>query len=172
MTASHSAESRDQIPAHIMVIGREQIRERRYKNLADPLEDMPDVDFQRGTKSSQFNQCTVQGNLGPNRLLVLLDSVRIGQPSAGSYPAAENLAPCRGGEAQSLGLVLIDCFIQRCVPAFDTGPKCFGVSRHIGRDDSGLSESQPGQILVSQGCCTAFVIHDIHDQAFRNYRSR
>lgn len=61
MTASHSAESRDQIPAHIMVIGREQIRERRYKNLADPLEDMPDVDFQRGTKSSQFNQCTVLG---------------------------------------------------------------------------------------------------------------
>ena len=92
ITASRSAESRDQTPAHIMVISREQIRERRYKNLADLLEDMPGVDFQRGTKSSQFNQFTVQGNLGPNRLLVLLDGVRISQPSAGSYPVAENLA--------------------------------------------------------------------------------
>lgn len=92
VTASRSTESRDQTPAHIVVISREQIRERRYKNLADLLEDMPGVDFQRGTKSSQFNQFTVQGNLGPNRLLVLLDGIRISQPSAGSYPLAENLA--------------------------------------------------------------------------------
>ena len=92
ITASRSAEHRDQTPAHIMVVTREQIRERRYKNLADLLQDMPGVDFQRGTKSSQFNQFTVQGNLGPNRLLVLLDGVRISQPSAGSYPVAENLA--------------------------------------------------------------------------------
>lgn len=92
ITASRSSEHRDQTPAHITVITREQIRERRYKNLADLLEDMPGVDFQRGTKSSQFNQFTVQGNLGPNRLLVLLDGIRISQPSAGSYPVAENLA--------------------------------------------------------------------------------
>lgn len=92
ITASRSAENRDQTPAHIMVITRDQIRERRYKNLADLLEDMPGVDFQRGTKSSQFNQFTVQGNLGPNRLLVLLDGIRISQPSAGNYPIAENIA--------------------------------------------------------------------------------
>jgi outer membrane receptor protein involved in Fe transport len=92
VTASRSAEKRDQTPAHVVVVTREQIRERRYKNLADLLEDMPGVDFQRGTKSSQYNQFTVQGNLGPNRLLVLMDGIRISQPSAGSYPVAENLA--------------------------------------------------------------------------------
>lgn len=52
-TASRKAASRDQTPAHIMVVTRQQIRERRYKNLADLLEDMPGVDFQRGTKTSQ-----------------------------------------------------------------------------------------------------------------------
>lgn len=91
VTASRSAETRDQTAAHIMVVTREQIRERRYKNLADLLEDMPGVDFQRGTKTSQFNQFTVQGNLGPNRLLVLMDGVRISHPTGSTYPVAENL---------------------------------------------------------------------------------
>ncbi len=91
-TASRKAESRDDTAAHIMVVTREQIRQRRYKNLADLLEDMPGVDFQRGTKSSQFNQFTVQGHLGPNRLLVLMDGVRINHPGGGNYQVAENLS--------------------------------------------------------------------------------
>ena len=52
VTASRQLETRDQTPSHILVITREQIRERRYRNLADLLEDLPGVDFMRGTKSS------------------------------------------------------------------------------------------------------------------------
>lgn len=92
VTASRKVETRDQTPAHIMVINRQQIRDRRYKNLADVLEDLPGVDFQRGTKTSQFNQFSIQGNLGPDKLLVLIDGVRIGQPAGGSYPIAENFS--------------------------------------------------------------------------------
>jgi outer membrane cobalamin receptor len=92
VTASRQAETRDQTPAHIVVVTREQIRERRYKNLADLLEDMPGVDFQRGTKSSQYNQFAVQGYVGPNKLLVMLDGVRINHPAGGNFPVAENLA--------------------------------------------------------------------------------
>lgn len=92
ITASRQSETRDQTPAHIMVFTREQIRQRRYQNLADLLEDLPGVNFQRGTKSSQFNQFTVQGYLGPNKLLVMLDGIRIGQPSGGNFPVAQNLA--------------------------------------------------------------------------------
>lgn len=92
ITASRQSETRDQTPSHIIVVTREQIRERRYKNLADLLEDMPGVDFQRGTKSSQYNQFAVQGSLGPHRLVVMLDGVRIGHPSGGNMPIAENLA--------------------------------------------------------------------------------
>lgn len=92
ITASRQSETRDQTPSHIIVVTREQIRERRYKNLADLLEDMPGVDFQRGTKSSQFNQFAIQGYLGPNRLVILLDGVRIGHPAGGNVPVAENLA--------------------------------------------------------------------------------
>lgn len=92
ITASRNTETRDQTPAHIMVITAEQIRSRRYKNLADLLADMPGVDFQRGTKTSQFNQFTINGNLGPNRLLVLIDGIPISQPAGGNYPVAENLS--------------------------------------------------------------------------------
>ena len=92
VTASRQMESRDQSPAHVLVFTREQIRERRYRNLADLLEDLPGVDFMRGTKSSAYNHFTVQGFAGPNRLLVLMDGVRVGNPAGGNFPVAENLA--------------------------------------------------------------------------------
>lgn len=92
VTASRRQETRSATPAHVVVVTRQQIRERRYKNLADLLEDLPGIDLQRGTKSSQYNQFAVQGYVGPNRLLVMLDGVRIDHPAGGNFPLAENLA--------------------------------------------------------------------------------
>ncbi len=92
VTASRRQEAREQTPAHIVVITREQMRDRRYKNLADLLEDLPGVDFQRGTRSSQFNNFTVQGNVSNNKLLILLDGVRIDHPAGGKIPVAENFS--------------------------------------------------------------------------------
>jgi outer membrane receptor for ferrienterochelin and colicins len=92
ITASRQAETRAETPAHIIVITREQIRERRYHNLADLMEDLPGVDFMRGTKSSAYNNFAVQGYSGSNKILVLLDGVRVGHPAGGSFPIAENFA--------------------------------------------------------------------------------
>ena len=90
ITASRHAELREQTPAHVMVITREQIRDRRYKNLADLLEDLPGVDFQRGTRSSQYNNFVFQGHVSNNKLLIMLDGVRIDHPAGGKLPIAEN----------------------------------------------------------------------------------
>ncbi|MBS0506778.1 MAG: TonB-dependent receptor [Proteobacteria bacterium] len=92
VTASRQEETRDQTPAQIMVITRAQIRERRYKNLADLMQDLPGVNWQGGTKSSQFNQFALQGYVGPNKLLILLDGVRIGPPAGGNFAVADSLA--------------------------------------------------------------------------------
>ncbi len=92
ITASRQAEPRSQTPAHIMVITREQIQERRYRNLADLMEDLPGVDFMRGTKSSAYNNFAVQGNSGSNKILVMLDGVRLGHPAGGTFPVAENFS--------------------------------------------------------------------------------
>jgi len=92
VTASRRQENRTDSPAHIMVFTRDQIRERRYKNLADLLEDLPGVDFQRGTKSSNYNNFAFQGHIGNNKMLIMLDGVRIDHPVGGKIPVAENFA--------------------------------------------------------------------------------
>lgn len=92
ITASRRAEARERTPAHIMVITRDQMRDRRYKNLADLLEDLPGVDFQRGTRSTQYNHFVFQGHVSNNKLLILLDGVRIDHPAGGKIPVAENFS--------------------------------------------------------------------------------
>ncbi|MBL8445639.1 MAG: TonB-dependent receptor [Zoogloeaceae bacterium] len=92
VTASRRVEARDHTPAHVMVVTRQQIRERRYRNLADLLEDMPGVDFMRGTKSSSYNNFSFQGHNSNNKLLIMLDGVRIDHPAGGKIPVAENFA--------------------------------------------------------------------------------
>ena len=92
ITASRRNEGRERTPAHIMVITREQMRDRRYKSLADLLEDLPGVDFQRGTRSAQFNNFVFQGHVSNNKLLILLDGVRIDHPAGGKIPIAENFS--------------------------------------------------------------------------------
>lgn len=92
VTASRHQEGREQTPAHITVITREQMRDRRYKSLADLLEDLPGVDFQRGTRSSQYNNFVFQGHVSNTKLLILLDGVRIDNPTGGKIPVAENFS--------------------------------------------------------------------------------
>lgn len=90
VTASRRIEARDHTPAHVVVVTRQQIRERRYRNLADLLEDLPGVDFMRGTKSSSYNNFSFQGKNSNNKLLIMLDGVRIDHPAGGKLPVAEN----------------------------------------------------------------------------------
>ncbi len=92
VTASRHSERRESTPAHIMVFTREQIRDRRYLSLADLLEDLPGVDFQRGTRSGQFNHFAFQGHLSNNKLLILLDGVRIDHPVGGKIAVADNFS--------------------------------------------------------------------------------
>lgn len=92
VTASRHPESSRDTPAHIVVITREQIRERRYRNLADLMENLPGVDFMRGTKSSAYNNFSVQGYTGSNKILVMLDGVRVSHPAGGTFPVAENFS--------------------------------------------------------------------------------
>lgn len=90
VTASRRPEGREQTPAHIMVITREQMRDRRYKSLADLLEDLPGVDFQRGTRSGYFNNFVFQGHVSNNKILILQDGVRVDHPLGGKIAIAEN----------------------------------------------------------------------------------
>jgi outer membrane receptor protein involved in Fe transport len=89
-TASKHEETLSDTPAHVVVINRQQIRERRYMDLSDVLEDLPGVDFMRATKSSAFNNLSMQGHESSNKFLILQDGVRISHPSGDKIPVAEN----------------------------------------------------------------------------------
>ena len=76
--------------------GREQMRDRRHKSLADLREDLPGVDFQRATRSSRYNNFVFQGHVSNNKILILLDGVCIDHPAGGKIPVAEiRIDECR-----------------------------------------------------------------------------
>lgn len=90
VTASRRSEARDHTPAHVIVITQRQIRERQYRDLADLLESLPGVDFMRGTRSARYNNFSLQGYTSSNKLLIMLDGVRIDHPTGGRVAVAEN----------------------------------------------------------------------------------
>jgi outer membrane receptor for ferrienterochelin and colicins len=90
VTASKHEERISETPVPVRMITREQIRARRYFSLADVLHDLPGIDFQRGTKSSSFNNPIFQGNESNNKFLILQNGVRIDHPAGGKLPVAEN----------------------------------------------------------------------------------
>ncbi|HOE40078.1 MAG TPA: TonB-dependent receptor plug domain-containing protein [Rhodoferax sp.] len=90
VTASRQLETLDRMSSCILVFTRAQVREHRYRNPTDLRQDLPDFDFKRGTRSSACRHFTVQGLVGPNKLL--MDGAHIGNPAGGSLPVAENIA--------------------------------------------------------------------------------
>jgi hypothetical protein len=67
VTASRQLETRDQTPSHILVITREQIRERRYRNLADLLRRSARRGLHARHQVIAFNNFSVQGHVGPQQ---------------------------------------------------------------------------------------------------------
>ncbi|MFT3757510.1 TonB-dependent receptor plug domain-containing protein [Thauera sp.] len=92
ITASHRVERRDDTPAHVIVITREQIRARRYRDLGELLSDLPGVDFMAGSRSSIFNNFSLQGFNSNNQLLIMLDGVRVDDPAGGKIAVARNFS--------------------------------------------------------------------------------
>lgn len=92
VTASHRVERRDDTPAHVIVITREQIRARRYRDLGELLSDLPGVDFMAGSRSSIFNNFSLQGFNSNNQLLIMLDGVRVDDPAGGKIAVARNFS--------------------------------------------------------------------------------
>ncbi len=97
VTASRYSEQVRDTPATVLVITRRQIEERRYRNLADLLRDLPGVDFFQGTKSTSYHNMSFRGHESNQKFLILQDGVRIDAPDGSKLPVADNfpLYPAR-----------------------------------------------------------------------------
>lgn len=86
VTASRQAESLQRAPGTILVVTRQQIRERGYTNLLDVLRDLPGIDVHGYHYAINSDAVSWRGVYGNQKFIILQDGVRI-SPTA-SEPLA------------------------------------------------------------------------------------
>lgn len=89
-TASRHPESYARTPGTLLVISRQQIRERGYRTLAELLADMPAVDVQNLSDGTSNNRIALRGVVGNNKLLILQDGIRISSPTGEPIAVMDN----------------------------------------------------------------------------------
>lgn len=88
-TPTKTQHKASETPANIIVVTKKQIHERGYVNLADLLEDMPNVDVNRNTTGTQ-TQIGIRGISGSNNFIIMQDGVRISSPTGEIIPVQDN----------------------------------------------------------------------------------
>ena len=88
--ASRTSEGAAGAPARVQVVTGEQVVRRGYRSLADLLKDLPDFKVDMGGDQDYPTQVTVQGSRGSDRIVLLLDGVRISSPTNEPLPILAN----------------------------------------------------------------------------------
>lgn len=89
-TVSKSSQNAGDAPASVIVINSQQLRSRGYLNLADVLNDLPDVKLNDKSDPQYFNSFNIRGINGPDRFVILLDGIKISSPTNDPLPILEN----------------------------------------------------------------------------------
>lgn len=79
-TASKSAERATEAPGMVYVITKEDIRLRGYSTLGDVLKDLPGMETSEYYYSEQGTLVPVRGVVGNNKLLLLVNGMRVNPP--------------------------------------------------------------------------------------------
>jgi len=91
-TASRSTESEIEAPGTVIVISREKIRSRGYVTLVDVLRDLPGMDVTPYYFSEVGTRVGVRGISGNNKIIVLVNGMRVNPPGGEYYPLRTDLA--------------------------------------------------------------------------------
>ncbi len=92
VTPSKTAQKISEAPGNVIVVNKQQIRERGYFNLVDLLEDLPSVDVQRQSRAETFNRISIRGNQGNFKFIILLNGFRISGPTGENIGIDHNYA--------------------------------------------------------------------------------
>ncbi|MDH3974401.1 MAG: TonB-dependent receptor [Deltaproteobacteria bacterium] len=90
MTATKTKERAVDVPATLIVITKEQIRERGYRNLFDIFKDLPDVDIRENTSEEAYNVISLRGNFSQEKFIIMMDGYRVSSPTNEPIPIADN----------------------------------------------------------------------------------
>jgi outer membrane receptor for ferrienterochelin and colicin len=89
-TASRVSQRAGESPATVIVITANQIRSRRYRNLAEVLNDLPDMKVNDKSDPQVFNTFSIRGITRQDKFVILMDGVRISSPVNDQLPVLEN----------------------------------------------------------------------------------
>ncbi|MFN6946581.1 MAG: TonB-dependent receptor plug domain-containing protein [Cytophagaceae bacterium] len=85
VSASKKKQSVLDAPATAYVITEEIIYTRGYRNLVDLLEDIPEIEIQKNSNPEFRNQITIRGVAGNEKVLILLNGIRITPATGDGY---------------------------------------------------------------------------------------
>ncbi len=77
ITALKMAQKASDAPAIVYVVTESQISIRRYSNLEEVLEDIPEIEIQRKTNGTTFNFISIRGIGGNEKFIILMDGIRV-----------------------------------------------------------------------------------------------
>lgn len=89
-TASRHAEGIGEAPAQIVVITAREIRARGYRSLGELLRDQLGIKVELGTDPDYPSDLTIQGSRNTSRVVLLMDGIRVGSPTAEPLPIMAN----------------------------------------------------------------------------------
>lgn len=92
ISASKSKQGVQDAPATAYVFTAEDLRVRGYTNLAELLEDVPEVELQRNASPQFRNVATVRGISGNEKLLIMMNDIRITPATGDGYSLSTNLS--------------------------------------------------------------------------------
>jgi outer membrane cobalamin receptor len=85
-TPSRREERAHQAPGTVIVIDRRQIERRGYMTLVDVLRDLPGIDVTPYFFSELGTRITVRGVNGNNKVIVMVNGMRVNPPGGEYYP--------------------------------------------------------------------------------------
>lgn len=89
-TVSKQEERIVDAPGTVIVVTRNQIKQRGYRNLLEVLAGLPGIDIQNYADGTSFNKIAFRGVTGNNKFLILQDGIRINSPTGEPIQIADN----------------------------------------------------------------------------------
>lgn len=89
-TVSKTSQRAGEAPATVVVVTAKQIKTRRYRNLAEVLNDLQDVKVNGRSDPQIFNTFSIRGITRNDKFVILMDGIKISSPVNDQLPILEN----------------------------------------------------------------------------------
>lgn len=89
-TASQTEESLFDAPATVYLVSEKEIEERGYNSIIDLLQDIPEIEVHDKSDPEIYNTITVRGIQGNERLLIMVDGIRVSSAASSFHAIDQN----------------------------------------------------------------------------------